>query len=333
VKPTIYTVAEKAGVSIATVSRVLNDKPKVRERTRARVLRVMKELGYQPSAAARGRAVNGTEIVALVFPEVDGPVYSELMHAVVSEIRQYSYSLLVYGTLGKDDADAGFLHLLPTKADGLILANRAVSDRYVHHLHQEGIPFVLLEYAMEEITADSVAVDMGGGAFSAVEHLLQHGHSQVAFIGDPAHSSNKDARFEGYRQALEAHGIPLLPRLVQRGDYVQPSGYQAMGLLLDRLAPPLAVFVANDQMAIGAYEAIRGRGLTIPDDVAIIGFDDIQMACRMQPPLTTVRQPIRQLGSLAIQKLLRRIEDPEAAAETIVLPTELVIRQSCGCVL
>jgi LacI family transcriptional regulator len=331
-KPTIYTVAEKAGVSIATVSRVLNDRPRVKQETRARVIEAIQDLGYRPSALARERAVNRTEILALVFPDMAGPFYSALIQGATSEVNNHGYSLLVYGTRGRDDTHAGFLHLLPTKVDGFILMTRAVNDAYVHHLYQQRIPFVLLDRQMEEIEVDSILVDNVEGAYHAAEHLLQHGHSQVAFIGGPAGSPNAEARFEGYRRALEDHGLSLSPRLVERGDFVQPGGYQAMGLLLDRLAPPLAVFVANDEMAIGAVEAIRGRGLSIPDNVAIIGFDDIQIASYIRPPLTTVRQPINRLGSLAVQRLLRRIADPETEAETIVLPTELVIRRSCGCI-
>jgi len=329
-RPTIYTVAEKAGVSIATVSRVLNNSPKVKEETRAKVLRVMEELGYQPSASARGLALNKTEIIALIFPDISGPFYSEVIRGVESEVSQHNYNLLIYGTYGKASS-ARFLRLLPTRVDGLILMTRSVEDEYIFYLHQRHIPFVLLDREIDEIEADCILTNNVDGAYKAVEHLLQHGYQQVAFISGPADSPDSNARFEGYRQALQNHGLPLRPQLVEQGDFLQPGGHQAMSRLLDQANLPLAVFVANDEMAIGAIEAVRGRGLSVPDDVAIIGFDDIQMAPYVQPPLTTVRQPIREFGVLAVQMLLRRINDPEAEAETIVLPTQLVIRRSCGC--
>jgi len=329
-RPTIYTVAEKAGVSIATVSRVLNNSPKVKEETRAKVLRVVEELGYQPSASARGLALKRTEIIALIFPDISGPFYSEVIRGVESEASQHNYNLLIYGTYGK--ATKGrFLRLLPTRVDGLILMTRSVEDEYIFYLHRRQIPFVLLDREIGEIEVDCVLTNNAEGAYKAVEHLLQHGHQQVAFIAGPADSPDSNARFEGYRQALQDHGLPVLAHLVERGDFLQPGGYQAMNRLLDRPDPPSAVFVANDEMAIGAIEAVRGRGLRVPDDVAIVGFDDIQMAPYVQPPLTTVRQPIREFGALAVQMLLRRIENPEAEAKTIVLPTQLVIRRSCGC--
>lgn len=327
---TIYTVAEKAGVSIATVSRVLNNSPKVKEETKAKVLRVIEELGYQPSASARGLALNRTEIIALIFPDISGPFYSEVIRGVESEASQHNYNLLIYGTYGKARS-ARFLRLLPTRVDGLILMTRSVEDEYIFYLHRRQIPFVLLDREIDEIEADCVLTNNVEGAYRAVEHLLQHGYQQVAFISGPADSPDSNARLEGYRQALQNHGLPLLSPLVERGDFLQPGGYQAMSRLLDRADLPLAVFVANDEMAIGTIEAVRGRGLSVPDDVAIVGFDDIQMTPYVQPPLTTVRQPIRDFGVLAVQMLLRRINDPETKAETIVLPTQLIIRRSCGC--
>jgi len=330
VRPTIYTVAERARVSIATVSRVLNNSANVSEETKARVLRAIEELGYQPSASARGLALNKTEIIALIFPDISGPFYSEVIRGVESEASQHDYNVLIYGTYGKTGRDK-FLRLLPTKVDGLILMTRSVEDEYIFYLHRRRIPFVLLDREIGEIKVDCILSNNVEGAYKAVEHLLQHGHEQVAFISGPADSPDSNARFEGYRQALQDHGLPLLSQLVERGNFLQPGGFQAMSRLLDRPDPPSAVFVANDEMAIGAIEAVRGRGLSAPDDVAIIGFDDIQMAPYIHPPLTTVRQPIREFGVLAVQMLLRRINDPESAAETVVLPTQLIIRRSCGC--
>ena len=331
-RSTIYTVADKADVSIATVSRVLNNKPSVKEETRAKVLKVMEELKYQPSVSPRERALNKTEIMALVFPDISGPFYSEVIRGVTSEANQYGYSLLIYGTHHTSGGNAQFLRLLPTKVDGLILMARSVEDKYIFHLHERRIPFVLLDCEVEGIQVDSILVDNFDGAYKAVEHLIQHGYSQIAFISGPADSPDSNIRFDAYRQVLQDHGMPLLPRLVEQGDFLQPGGYHAMSHLLDRLTSPIAVFVANDEMAIGAFEAVRGRGLVIPDDVVIIGFDDIQMAPYTQPPLTTVKQPIHELGVLAVRKLLQRIDDPEIETETIVQPTRLIIRRSCGCV-
>ncbi len=328
--PNIYTVAEKAGVSIATVSRTLSHSPQVKEETKAKVLQVIEELGYQPSASARGLALNRTETLALVFPDISGPFYSEVIRGVENEASKHSYNVVIYGTHGKESS-ARFLRLLTTKVDGFILMTRSVEDKYIFYLHERGIPFVLLDRKIDGIQVDCILTNNAQGAYKATEHLLLHNHQRVAFISGPMNSPDSRERFNGYRQALQDHGILFLPRLVERGDFRQPSGYQAMRRLLEQPDPPSAVLAANDEMAIGAIEAVRERGQKVPDDIAIVGFDDIDMASYVQPSLSTVRQPIYKFGTLAVQMLIRRIGGVDAEAEAITLPTKLVIRRSCGC--
>lgn len=325
---TVYTVAERAGVSVATVSRVLNNSPKVRESTKARVLEVMDQLNYRPSASARGRALNRTEIMALIFPDISGPFYTEVIRGVESEADKNNYNVLIYGTHGKTGSSR-FLRILPTKVDGFILMARSVEDKYVFDLHRRQMAFVLLSRQIDGLEADCIMTNNVEGAYAAVEHLVQHGHRRVAFIGGPADSPDSKARFEGYRQALQVYDLPFLPRLVERGDFLQSGGYLAMNRLLDQTDTPSAVFAANDEMAFGAIDAIQDRRLKIPDDIAIIGFDDIQMASFARPPLTTVRQPMRDLGVVAVRQLLRRISTPDAQPETVHLPTQLTVRQTC----
>lgn len=328
--PTVYNVAEKAGVSIATVSRVINNSPKVRPKTREKVLKVIEELDYHPNLSAQGLALNITEIIALIFPDISGPFYSEVLRGVEKEVHQHDYNLLIYGTHGKE-RNPRFLRRLPSRVDGMILMTRSVDDQYVFDLSRKCIPFVLLDREIDGVDADCILTNNVEAADQATEHLIQHNYRRIAFIGGPVGSPDSNARFNGYQQTLEKHGLPISASLVELGDFCQPSGYQAMNRLLDQKNPPDAVFTANDEMAIGAIEAVRSRGLTTPEDVAVIGFDDIQLATYVQPSLTTVRQPMRQFGTLAVQQLLRRIHDPSTSPETIVLPTQLIIRHSCGC--
>ena len=328
--PTVYTVAEKAGVSIATVSRVVNNSPKVHPKTREKVLQVIEELDYHPNLSAQGLALNITEIIALIFPDISGPFYSEVLRGVEKEASQHNYHLLIYGTHGKE-SNPRFLRRLPARVDGMILMTRSVDDQYIYDLSKKRVPFVLLDRETDSVVADCILSNNVEAAAHATEHLIQHKYQRIAFISGPDGSPDSNARFTGYQQALEKHDLPTSPSLVEHGDFRQPSGYQAMNRLLDQTVPPDAVFAANDEMAIGAIEAIRNRGLTIPDDTAVIGFDDIQMASYIQPSLTTVRQPMRQFGTLAVQHLLRRIHDPSVNPETIVLPNQLIIRHSCGC--
>jgi LacI family transcriptional regulator len=207
---------------------------------------------------------------------------------------------------------------------------RSVDDDYIRYLNRRRIPFVLLDREISEIKANCVLSDHVRGAYSAVEHLVQHGHRQVAFISGPADSPDSSARFDGYRQCLQDHGLAFSPQLVEHGDFRQLGGYQAMKRLLDSLESfPTAVFAANDEMAIGAIGAARDKGLRIPDDVAIAGYDDIEMAAFAHPPLTTIRQPLRDFGISAVQMLLRSMDGSEP--ETVVMPVELIVRRSCGC--
>jgi DNA-binding LacI/PurR family transcriptional regulator len=294
------------------------------------VLRAIEELNYQPNASARGLALNRTEVIALIFPDISGPFYSEVIRGVENETSQHNYNVLIYGTYSKIN-NARFLRLLPTKVDGLILMARSVADGYVLNLHWRRIPFVLLSRGIEDLEADCIMANNAGGAYQATEHLLRHGYQRVAFICGPADSPDSQARLQSYRQALQDHDVPVRPQWIEGGDFRQTSGYQAMIRLLDQADVPSAVFAANDEMAMGALEAVRDRGLRVPDDIAIVGFDDIQMASFTRPPLTTIRQPMRELGALAVQKLLRRINAPDASAETVRLPTQLIVRPSCGC--
>ncbi len=328
--PTVYHVAENAGVSIATVSRVINNSPKVRPKTRDKVLKVIEELDYHPNLSAQGLALNITEIIALIFPDISGPFYSEVIRGVENEASQHDYHLLIYSTHGKDN-NPRFLRRLPGRVDGLILMTRSVDDQYIFELSRKRILFVLLDRKIDSMEADCILSNNVKAADQATEHLIQHNCRSIAFISGPVDSPDSNARFNGYQQAMEKYGLPTSASLVESGDFRQPSGYQAMNRLLDQKNPPDAVFAANDEMAIGAIEAIRNRKLTTPDDVAVIGYDDIQLASYVQPSLTTVRQPMRQFGILAVQQLLRRINDPSTSPETIVLPTQLIIRHSCGC--
>ena len=226
----------------------------------------------------------------------------------------------MHGEEGSDEV----LCILPAKVDGVILTDHCVDDGYVLDLHRRHIPFVLLGREVEGTQVNANLPSSYRGAYEAVTHLIQHGYGQVAFIGGPRGSIHSKDRYRGHRQALQDHDAV-------RGEFKEDGGRQAMLQLLDLSEPPRAVFAANDLMAIGALDAVRGRGLRVPDDIAVIGFDDIKLASYMEPPLTTVRQAIHELGVLAVQVLLRCIKDPSVEAESTMLPTELVIRGSCGC--
>lgn len=328
-RPTIYDVAERAGVSIATVSRVLNNSPKPTEATRAKVLEAVRELGYQPSAAARCLARSTTDTIALVSPEVSGPFFSEIIRGIELEARHHQYHVLIYG-LQSGGEDDDLLPFLSTKVDGMILGAHC-DEAYIRRLEEQGVPFVLMGRTLEDVEADSLVTDSYGGAYDAVSHLISHGYRRIGFIGGPESSRQSRTRLRAYHEAHRDQSWSADERLVLHADFSEAGGQHAMEQLLALSEPPRAVFAANDQMAVGALDAVRHAGLKVPEDVALIGFDDIPVAAYLQPALTTVRANIRESGALAVRLLVRRIADPKAEVETVSLQTELVIRQSCGC--
>jgi LacI family transcriptional regulator len=329
-RPTIYDVAERAGVSIATVSRVLNGSPKATAATRDMVLRAVRELGYRPNAAARSLAGRATDTLALVFPEISSPFFAEIIRGAEIEARLHQYHLLIYGIPEVGETDA-LLPVLSSRVDGLILGGHC-DDAFVRTLDRQGVPFVLLGRGVEGYAVSTIQADSYHGVHEAVTHLIDHGYRRIAFIGGPEGYPQVVVRLKAYRQALADREWPADPTLILHSDFSEAGGHATAGRLLSLPEPPHAIFAANDQMAIGAIDAVRAAGLRVPEDVAVVGFDDIPVAAYVHPALTTVRRQIYESGVLAVRLLLNRIADPEGTPEHVALPTRLVVRRSCGCV-
>jgi LacI family transcriptional regulator len=332
VRPTIHAVAKRAGVSIATVSRLLNGSTRVSEETAARVRRAIEEVGYLPNASARGLAMSANGTLAVIFPKLSGPFFSELIRGAEASARETGYHLLVYGdsSLAKATQEQ-MLGLLATKSDGLILASENIGLDYIRDVQRWGLPVVVLGRQPDDISVDSVRPDNINGAVKAVSHLIEHGYRRIAMItGRRTHLHAAD-REAGYRKALYDHGLPIISELVIPGAFDEESGYAATHLLLRMQPVPEAIFAANDEMAIGALAAVREKGLRVPADIALVGFDDIAQARYVQPSLTTVDQDMHGQAQIAVQMLLARVNGSDAETETRLVPTELVIRESCGC--
>ena len=338
--PTIYEVAERADVSIATVSRALQGKGNLRPETRDRVLRAAAELGYVPSATARELATRRSYVLGLAFPDLDDPgeehghetlLYSdEVTRGMERAARAAGYAVLIAATHHSRDPD--FVLSLATKTDGMVVLARTVATEQLEKLARR-VPVVLLAGPRDPARLDHVSVANAQGSAAVTEHLVRvHGHEEVAFLGGPDDSPDAAARFEGHRWALGAAGLPVPERPAAGADFTESGGAHAVDALLDeRDTPPQAIVCANDQMAVGAIGALVKAGFAVPDDVAVTGFDDIQIAKHVTPALTTVHQPMRRLGACAVELLLRRIEDPDAEPDAVVLATSLVVRASCGC--
>ena len=334
--PTLEEVARLAGVSRSTVSRVINDQPNVRPEVRERVWQVAREVGYQPHAAARSLVTSRTHVIGMVIPEAvttlfTDPFFPLLLRGATEACNSHQYQLMLsLFTASADRQDIYQRILRSGYLDGAIVASASLDDPLISDLLRDRIPFVSVgrhpNKPVHYVDADNVS-----GARMAVEHLIRLGHRRIATITGPLDMIAGQERLSGYRQALEARGIPVEEELIVEGDFTEASGTAGMQRLLP--VSPSAVFVASDMMAIGALRSLRQADRQVPQDIALVGFDDIPIASAIVPALTTVRQPIERMGSMAVEVLLSVLEDSsgeEALAQRIVLPTELVIRASCG---
>ncbi|MBC7248696.1 MAG: LacI family DNA-binding transcriptional regulator [Anaerolineae bacterium] len=330
--PTLEEVAQIAGVSRSTVSRVINNHPNVRAETRERVWQAIQECGYQPHAVARSLVTNRTRIVGMVIPETvttlfTDPFFPLLLQGATEACNTHHYQLLLSLFNDPTGQEKTYQRVMRSGyVDGVIVASASLQDPVIPSLLRDGIPFVSVGRHPDE-QINYVDVDNVNGARMAVEHLIQLGHRRIGTITGPLDMISGQDRLRGYRQALAAHDLPIEEELIVEGDFRESGGVAGMQRLLS--ASPSAVFVASDIMALGALKALRQENLRVPQDISLVGFDDIPLASALEPPLTTVRQPVRRMGALAVEMLLDLIEHPGAGPRRIVLPTQLVIRKSC----
>lgn len=333
---TLEQVAKLAGVSRSTVSRVVNDSPNVRPEVRERVWEVVRKNNYQPHAAARSLVTRRTHIIGVVIPEAvttlfTDPFFPLFLCGVTETCNARNYHLMLSLFNGPAGQQEMYRRVVRSgHLDGVIVASTRLDDPLVPQLLQDGVAFVLVGRHPDE-RVNYVDADNVGAARMAVEHLIRQGHQRIATITGPLSTGHGQDRLAGYRQALEAHRLPVRDDLIFEGDFTEGSGSKGVQRLLP--ASPTAIFAASDTMAIGALKELRQAGLRLREDVALVGFDDVPISAALEPALTTVRQPIQRLGSMSADLLLRLLESPAdapAPVHRIVLPAELVVRDSCG---
>lgn len=333
---TLEEVAKLAGVSRSTVSRVINDSPHVHSDTRKKVWEAIRTSGYQPHAAARSLVTNRTRVISVIIPEAVNKLFSDpffplLLRGATDACNAQRYHLML--SLFTDPADRQEMYrrvLYSGLVDGVIVASSSLDDPLIRNLKEDRIPFISVGRHPDQ-DASYIDVDNVGGARMATEHLIRLGHRRIATIAGPMDTVAGQDRLTGYRQALETRRIPVPDELIVEGDFAESSGHAAAKQLLP--TSPTAIFAASDMMAIGALKAAREAGLQIPQDMALVGFDDVPLASLIEPALTTVRQPIERLGSMAVEILLDILENGGnggSSTHRVVLPTELVVRASCG---
>jgi LacI family transcriptional regulator len=320
-------------VSRSTASRVINNDPNVSDNARENVLRVVRLMNYVPNAAARGLARGRTQVIGLVIPAgisalFADPHFSIFIQAVSSACAARGHAVMLW--LAEPEYERRQIRqiIYDGVIDGMIVASALTDDPLVNELGRSQRPFVVVGRRPNDWHTTSVDVDNSGGARVAVRHLLRLGRQRIATITGPQNMIAGVDRLAGYLTALREHGCSVQQDLIVDGGFSEYRGYLAMQQLL--LHNPDAVFVASDAMAIGALRAACDAGRRVPDDLALVSFDDTPLAARADPPLTAIRQPARQLGQLAVEILLETIENPNPAPQRIVLPTELVVRVSCG---
>lgn len=329
---TIAEVARHAGVSQATVSRVINGNATVAAELQARVRRAVQELGYQPDRAARRLRSNASQVLGLIVSDIQNPYFTAVVRGVEDAAYAQGMAVLLCNSDGDPDKQASYIQVLRAeRAAGLIVAPTSIRDGpMLIEVRANGTPVVLLDRQIEGAAFDSVVVDNVHGAEMATTHLLALGRRRVALIAGALDTTTGRDRLRGYLQALEARGVRSDPQLIKEGDFKYDAGYTLTRALLEQSPRPDALFVANNLMTLGALKALREAGVRVPDDIALVGFDDFPWASELQPPLTTVAQPTYELGRTAAQQLFERLREPDAPARTHVLQTRLVVRASCG---
>ncbi|MEV7323778.1 LacI family DNA-binding transcriptional regulator [Streptomyces sp. NPDC093970] len=338
-RPTLEEVAARAGVGRGTVSRVINGSPRVSDATRAAVEAAVLELGYVPNTAARALAANRTDAIALVVPEPETrffaePYFSDMVSGVGAELADTEMQLLLIFAGSDRERQRLAQYLAAHRVDGVLLVSVHADDPLPDLLAQLEIPAVISGPRSLDETLTSVDSDNYGGARSAVEHLLTRGRGKIAHITGRLDVFGAQRRVDGYRDALRDAGAKVDELLIEPGDFTEQGGRRAMSVLLERHPDVDAVFAGSDVMAAGARQVLREAGRRIPDDVALVGYDDSAIARHMEPPLTSVRQPIEEMGRAMIDLLLAEIADRRPAAARgperrhAVLPTELVVRAS-----
>jgi DNA-binding LacI/PurR family transcriptional regulator len=331
--PKLHEVARRADVSVSTVSRVLNAPEKVNAGTRARVERAIEELGYRPSRVARRLRVRHgrAHMVGLIIPDIQNPFYSDIVRGVEDVAYERDYAVILCNSDENREREAFYLNVLVAEsADGVILPPIQGDEKTAARLSSLPLPVVCLDRRLHRLVVDTVVVDNRQGAYDATAHLAALGHRRIGLLDGPlGHSSFRERR-QGYADALAEVGIPWDDRLVLSGEPRQEDGRRMADRLLDLADPPTALFATSNLLTLGTLQAVRDRGFDVPEQVAVVGFDDAPWAGLLACPLTTVSQPSYDMGRRAAELLFDRLDTPARAPALVILAPSLVVRASCG---
>ena len=326
---TLKMVAERVGVSVNTASRAINNKPDISKETKKRILQIAKELGYIRNAAAVALRTKKTGTIGAVIADNRNPFYAEVLNGIEEAAREKNYHIILANTQRNYQKEEEVINLLLAKrVDGLLITPVQDRDDDIKNLIDANIPFVVVGRDFENIEVDAVYNDEVKGGFLATEYLIKKGHKKIASINGFLHKSPAKGRLEGYKKALKKYGIPFDDALVTVGDIDVKDGYERTKQLLEKGLNFTAIFAYNDMMAFGAMQAIKEKGLRIPEDIGLVGYDDIPFASLISPPLTTIRLKKQDLGVESVKLLLSRINGNRKKTKKVMLGVELQIRES-----
>ncbi|MBB3167360.1 LacI family DNA-binding transcriptional regulator [Simiduia aestuariiviva] len=307
---TIYDVSERAGVSLATVSRVMNNNARVSDKTKAKVLQAMADLGYRPNAIAKGLASSRSNSVGVLISELHGPFYGMMMSAIETELRKHDiHSIFAAGHSDAAKEEDAVNFLLSRRCDALILYVEAVSDEFLVELNKRGTPIVVLGRDIKNLQPQCINLDNEQGGYLAAKYLLDAGHRDIAYISGPLWKVDTQDRLAGHRRALAEHQLTFDESLLIEGDFQEEGGVDGLNKLLSSGRPFTAVACGNDEMAAGAMAAARDAGMTLPDDLSIVGFDNVAYSRFVYPKLCTVNYPVREMAEMATHWVLRQVYD------------------------
>jgi len=327
---TIYDVAREANVSMATVSRVVNGNPNVKPATRKKVSEVIERLGYRPNAVARGLASKKTTTVGVIIPDISSPFFAELARGIEDIATMYKYNIILSNSDQNKDKE---LHLLNTmlgkQVDGIVFMGGNISDEHVEEFKKSPAPIVLAGSIEESEQVPSVNIDYEQATFDAVNAFVEKGHKKIAMVIGPLHEPiNKEKKLAGYKKALEAAGIPIEEELIVEGDYTYDSGIEAFEKLLELSEKPTAIYVGSDEMAVGVVHGAQDKGYNVPEDFEVISSDNTRISLMVRPQLTTVIQPLYDIGAVAMRLLTKFMNKEKVSEHTVVLPHRIEKRSS-----
>ena len=333
---TMKDVADLAQVSTTTVSHVVNNTRYVSNELRQRVLDAMRDLGYHPNSLARSLRRGETKTIALITPDASSPFFAKIARLIEDIGYNNDYSVILCNSDNNLDKELSYVGTMIAKqVDGIVFISAGDSESHLQLLANYGIPVIVVDRDVSASMADVVMIDNEYGGYVATQYLISLGHRRIACITGPSDLTPSAARVHGYRRALAEADIPITPGYIVSGDFQLSGGIAATRTILQAIPPPTALFVCNDMMAIGAISAARSANRRIPQDLSVVGFDDISLAIATYPPLTTIAQPTQEIARIATQTLIERLQGKVQTkpSQTIVLRPKLIVRDSCQAAL